>query len=84
MLGARILISAAIELRLCLDCQRSCALSQTLNALGCLPNAAVRDTQRMIDVATPERAKGITARWPDARRWGIEISALIPSGGEQG
>jgi hypothetical protein len=58
-------------------------LSQTLRALACLPKAAVRDTQRMIDVATPERAEEIAARWPDAQHWGIEISALMPSGGEE-
>ena len=59
------------------------ALSQTLRALACLPKAAVGDTQRMIDVATPERAEEIAARWPDAKHWGIEISALMPSGGEE-
>jgi hypothetical protein len=37
----------------------------------------------MIDVATPERAKEIAARRPDAQHRGIEISALMPSGGEE-
>jgi hypothetical protein len=55
----------------------------TLRALACLPKAAVRDTQRMINVATPERAEQIAARWPDAQRWGMEIRALMHSGGEE-
>jgi hypothetical protein len=59
------------------------ALSQTLRALACLPKAAVRDTQRMIDVATPERAEEIAARRPDAQHWGIGVRALMPSGGEE-
>jgi len=37
----------------------------------------------MIDVATPERAEEIAARWPDARHWGREIRALMHSGGEE-
>jgi hypothetical protein len=37
----------------------------------------------MIDIATPERAEEIAARWPDAQHWGIEISALMPSGWEE-
>ena len=59
------------------------ALSQTLRALACLPKAAVRDTHRMIDVATPERAEEIAARWPDAQHWGMEIRALMHNGGEE-
>jgi len=38
----------------------------------------------MIDVATPERAEEIAARWTHAQHWGIEISGLTPSGGEEG
>jgi hypothetical protein len=38
----------------------------------------------MIDVATPECAKEIAARCPDAQHWGMEILALTHSGGEQG
>ncbi len=59
------------------------ALSQTLRALACLPKAAVRNTQRMIDVATPERAEEIAALWPDAQHWGMEIRALMHSGGDE-
>jgi hypothetical protein len=55
----------------------------TRRALACLPKAAVRDTQRMIAVATPERAGEIAARWPDAQHWGMEIRALMHSGGEE-
>jgi hypothetical protein len=29
----------------------------------------------IIDVANPERAEEIAARWPDAQYWGIEIRA---------
>jgi hypothetical protein len=36
----------------------------------------------MIDVAMPERAEETAARRPDTQHWGIEISALMPSGGE--
>jgi hypothetical protein len=35
----------------------------------------------MTDVATPERTEELAARWPDAKHWGIEISALMPGGG---
>ena len=54
-----------------------------LRALACLPKAAVRDTQRMIDVATPQRAEEIAAGWPDAQHWGMEIRALMHGGGEE-
>jgi hypothetical protein len=37
----------------------------------------------IIDVATPERAEAIAARWPDAQHWGMEIRALMHSGGEE-
>jgi hypothetical protein len=37
----------------------------------------------IIDVATPERAEEIAARWPDARHWGMEIRALMYGGGEE-
>jgi hypothetical protein len=37
----------------------------------------------MIDVATPERSEEVAARWLDAQHWGIEISALMPSGGKE-
>ncbi len=37
----------------------------------------------MIDVATPQRAEEIAARWPDAQHWGVEIRALINGGGEE-
>jgi hypothetical protein len=37
----------------------------------------------MIDVATPERAEEIAARWPDAQHLGMEVSAVMPSGGER-
>jgi hypothetical protein len=29
------------------------------------------------------RAEEIAARWPDARHWGMEIPALMHSGGEE-
>jgi hypothetical protein len=32
----------------------------------------------------PERAEEIAARWPDAQHWGMEIRALMRSGGEEG
>jgi hypothetical protein len=48
-----------------------------------LTKAAVRDTQSMIDVATPERAEEIAPGWPDAQQWGREIRALMRSGGEE-
>jgi hypothetical protein len=38
----------------------------------------------IVDVATPERAEEIAARWPDAQHWGMEIRALMHSGGEEG
>jgi hypothetical protein len=38
----------------------------------------------IVDVATPERAEEIAARWPDAQRWGMEIRALMHGGGEEG
>jgi len=37
----------------------------------------------MIDVATPERAEEMAARWPDAHHWGVEVGELMPSGGEE-
>jgi hypothetical protein len=37
----------------------------------------------IVDVATPERAEEIAARWPDAQRWGLEIRALMHGGGEE-
>jgi hypothetical protein len=37
----------------------------------------------IVDVATPERAEEIAARWPDAQHWGMEIRALMHSGGEE-
>ncbi len=37
----------------------------------------------IIDVATPERAEEIAARWPDAQHWGMEIRALMHGGGEE-
>lgn len=37
----------------------------------------------IIDVATPERAEEIAARWPDAQYWGTEIRALMRGGGEE-
>ena len=61
--------------------QAGCGDGKTLVPRACLPKAAVRDNPRMIDVATPERTEEITARWPDAQHWGIEICALMPSGG---
>jgi hypothetical protein len=36
-----------------------------------------------IDVATPERAEEIAARWPDAQHWGMEVRALIHGGAEE-
>ena len=38
----------------------------------------------IVDVATPERAEEIVARWPDAQHWGMEIRALMHGGGEEG
>lgn len=38
----------------------------------------------IIDVATPQRAEEIAARWPDAQHWGMEIRALMHGGGEEG
>ncbi|HTE62231.1 MAG TPA: YciI family protein [Solirubrobacteraceae bacterium] len=38
----------------------------------------------VVDVATPERAEEIAARWPDAQHWGMEIRALMHGGGEEG
>jgi YCII-related domain-containing protein len=38
----------------------------------------------IVDVATPERADEIAARWPDAQHWGMEIRALMHGGGEEG
>ncbi len=38
----------------------------------------------IVDVATPERAEEIAARWPDAQHWGMEIRALMHGGGEDG
>jgi hypothetical protein len=38
----------------------------------------------IVDVATPERAEEIAARWPDAQHWGMEIRALMHGGGEEG
>ena len=38
----------------------------------------------IVDVATPERAEEIAARWPDAQYWGMEIRALMHGGGEEG
>ncbi|MDA0160615.1 YciI family protein [Solirubrobacter ginsenosidimutans] len=37
----------------------------------------------IVDVATPERAEEIAARWPDALHWGMEIRALMQGGGEE-
>lgn len=37
----------------------------------------------IVDVATPERAEEIAARWPDAQHWGMEIRALMQGGGEE-
>ncbi len=37
----------------------------------------------ILDVATPERAEEIAARWPDAQHWGMEIRALMHGGGEE-
>jgi hypothetical protein len=37
----------------------------------------------IVDVATPDRAEEIAARWPDAQHWGMEIRALMHSGGEE-
>jgi hypothetical protein len=37
----------------------------------------------IIDVATPERAEEIAARWPDAQHWGTEIRALMHGGGQE-
>jgi hypothetical protein len=37
----------------------------------------------IVDVATPERAEEIAARWPDAKHWGMEIRALMQGGGEE-
>jgi hypothetical protein len=37
----------------------------------------------IVDVATPERAEEIAARWPDAQHWGMEIRALMHSRGEE-
>ena len=37
----------------------------------------------IVDVASPERAEEIAARWPDAQHWGIEIRALMHPGGEE-
>jgi hypothetical protein len=38
----------------------------------------------IIDVATPQRAEEIAARWPDAQYWGMEVRALMHGGGEEG
>jgi hypothetical protein len=38
----------------------------------------------IVDVATPDRAEEIAARWPDAQHWGMEIRALMQGGGEEG
>jgi hypothetical protein len=38
----------------------------------------------IIDVATPQRAEEIAARWPDAQHWGLEIRALMHGGGQEG
>ena len=38
----------------------------------------------IVDVATPQRAEEIAARWPDAQHWGMEIRALMHGGGEEG
>jgi hypothetical protein len=38
----------------------------------------------IVNVATPERAEEIAARWPDAQHWGMEIRALLHGGGEEG
>jgi hypothetical protein len=38
----------------------------------------------MIDVAMPERAEEMAARWRDAQHRSIETSALMPSRGEEG
>jgi hypothetical protein len=38
----------------------------------------------IVDVATPQRAEEIAARWPDAQYWGMEIRALMHGGGEEG
>jgi hypothetical protein len=38
----------------------------------------------IVDVATPERAEEIAARWPDDQHWGMEIRALMHGGGEEG
>jgi hypothetical protein len=38
----------------------------------------------IVDVATPERAEEIAARWPDAQYWGMEVRALMDAGGEEG
>jgi hypothetical protein len=37
----------------------------------------------IVDVASPERAAEIAARWPDAQHWGMEIRALMHGGGEE-
>jgi hypothetical protein len=37
----------------------------------------------IVDVATPQRAEEIAARWPDAQHWGMEIRALMGGGGEE-
>jgi hypothetical protein len=37
----------------------------------------------IVDVATPERAEEIAARWPDAQHWGMEIRALMHGGGAE-
>jgi hypothetical protein len=38
----------------------------------------------IVDVASPERAEEIAARWPDAQHWGMEIRALMHGGGVEG
>ena len=37
----------------------------------------------IVDVASPERAEEIAARWPDAQHWGMEIRALMHAGGDE-
>jgi hypothetical protein len=38
----------------------------------------------IVDVATPQRAEEIAARWPEAQHWGMEVRALMHGGGEEG
>jgi hypothetical protein len=58
--------------------RRGCCTNPFLEAKEALAGYCV------VDVATPERAEEIAARWPDAQHWSMEIRALMNGGGEEG